>query len=468
MKTHAFPIQFAKEAILREQFTTAIEVLKPLSQNKANPEAQFLHAYLHFWDDDLTRLDAIQQLETLAENGHAESNYILVLCPDLEAGYQFTLPENPKQFDYLQRAVDLGSIYALTDLVECHLTGIIENGDLYALRQQLLEAFEAIPSRKRYPKMNFFLGKMLIEGIGGDVDIEKGLRISGSSMRNANQHYVFTAVDFAIETLLKLKDSFPHSEEIANSLLEERDKLLPDYKPFWLSYLQDYCRRTLIYDLHDISFDAYCDFVFDHFANLHHDFKSKTWADYAEAHFDPTQLLHFYTELFQDPSFLLERYTSDQIIQGLDMGKGGIRGRYDWTIGCAMSHPDTTADDIIACCRAMVGLFKHLFFRGAGLYDIGFMWWDIGYGGCGHETIRDRKSKYSDEDRIRVIHSSLLTMIDVLNMNSYYAQRAAIHGLGHFGSDESKAVLQQYLDDNPDLPASLREYALSAIKGEIM
>lgn len=465
MKTHAFPIQFAKEAILREQYTTALDVLKPLSRPQVNLEAQFLHAYLHFWDDNLSRLEAIQQLERIAEQGHAEANYILAICPDLEAGYQFTLPTNAKQLDYLQRAVDAGSIYALADLAECHLTGIIENGDLQELRTRLLDAFELMPSAKRYPKMCFYLGKMLIEGLGGNVEIENGLRNLYRPQRQSNRKYVLEAINLGIKTLVDLGDELPNSTEILADFKKNRDELSPISKPSWLSYLHDYSRRTLAYDLLDADFDTYCDFIFDHYVNLPHDFKAKRWDDYAEVIFDPTQLLHFYTELFQAPSILAERYTTDQIIQGMDMT--GIRGWQDWTIGCVMWHPDTTADDVVACRRAMVGLFKHLF-NLPGLSDVGFMWWDIGYGVCSHTTVKTNEPKYNAKDRKRVIQSSLLTMTDVLNMKSYDAQRAAIHGLGHFGSDESKAVLKQYLDDNPDLSESLREYALDAIKGRIM
>lgn len=463
MKTHAFPIQFAKEAILQEQYTTALEVLKPLSEEQTNLEAQFLRAYLHFWDDKLTRPQAIQQLERIAEKGHAEANYILAVCPNLEAGYQFSLPTNAKQLNYLQRAVDAGSIYALTDLAECHLTGIIEDGDLRDLRTRLLDAFEMMSSKKKYPKLCFYLGKMLVQGLGGNVDIEKGLKTLAYCLNTQTQFYVLEGINLAINTLLATTGLSPKLKGALDLFIEKRDDLSPNYKPLWLSYLHDYCRRTLAYDLHGADFGSYCDFVFDHFVNLPNDFKTKKWDDYAEVSFDPVHLLHFYTELFQAPAVLLERYTIDQIIQGLEMG--GIRGWQDWTIGCVMWHPDTTADDVIACRRAMVGLFKHLFNK-PGLLDVGFMWWDIGYGVCSDRT-KVEISKYDDEDRKRVIQSSFLTMTEVLHMKSYYAQKAAIHGLGHFGSDESKAVLRQYLDDNPDLPASLREYALDAIEGRI-
>lgn len=466
MKTHAFPIQFAKEAILREQYTTALDVLKPLSRPQANLEAQFLHAYLHFWDDNLSRLEAIQQLERIAEQGHAEANYILAICPDLEAGYQFTLPTNAKQFDYLQRAVDAGSIYALADLAECHLTGIIENGDLQDLRTRLLKAFEMMSDRKRYPKLRFYLGKMLIEGLGGAVEIEKGIRTSGGYTKNENQHYVLESINLAIETLVNLDGAFPNSDGILTNFKKNRDNLSPISQPLWLSYLHDYCRRTLAYDLRDADFDTYCDFVFDHYVNLRHDFKTKRWDYYAEVTFDAQKLLHFYIELFHNSLSLQKRYSINQIVQGF--GSKGIRGWNDWTVGCVMAHPDTVVDDVVTCIQSMGRLFEDLF-RRTDFLSTGFMWWDIGYGSCGYDGIgRQKPREYSEEDIKRINQKNFLVMVEVLNMDSLHCQKAAIHGLGHSKHYEKELVLLEYLDTNPDLPASLREYALDAIKGRIM
>lgn len=466
MNTHAFPIQFAKEAILREQYTIALEVLTPLSQKQTNLEAQFLHAYLHFWDDKLTRLEAIQQLERIAEQGHAEANYILAVCPNLEAGYQFSLPDNPTQLNYLQRAVDAGSIYALTDLAECHLTGIIEDGDLQDLRTRLLEAFETMPSRKKYSKLRFYLGKMLLQGLGGEPEIEKGLRTAGSWGRNDNQPYVLEGINLVIKTLSDVADEFPNSEEIANGFKKERDKFIPTSQPLWLSYLHDYCRRTLIYNLLDADFDAYCDFVFDHFVNLPNDSKAKRWDDYADVIFDPTQLLHFYIELFHNSLSLRKRYSVNQIVQGF--GSKGIRGWRDWTVGCVMAHPDTVVDDVVACIQSMSRLFEDLF-RRTDFLSTGFMWWDIGYGSCGYDGVgRQKPREYSEEDIKRINRANFMVMLEVLNMDSLHCQKAAIHGLGHSKHYEKELVLLEYLDANPDLPASLREYTLEAIKGRIM
>ena len=124
MKTHAFPIQLAKESILLEKYTDAIALIKPLSKAQADVDAQFLHAYLHFWDDDLSRQVAIQKLKQLAEADHPEANYILAVCPDLIPAYDFVLPQTEQQQYYLQRAADLGSAAGITDLAQCYLEGI--------------------------------------------------------------------------------------------------------------------------------------------------------------------------------------------------------------------------------------------------------------------------------------------------------------------------------------------------------
>lgn len=62
------------------------------------------------------------------------------------------------------------------------------------------------------------------------------------------------------------------------------------------------------------------------------------------------------------------------------------------------------------------------------------------------------------------------TLARILATPSIACQQSALHGLGHLvdyaglGSN----VIQQYLDEHPDLRSDLREYALNALVGRVM
>ena len=62
------------------------------------------------------------------------------------------------------------------------------------------------------------------------------------------------------------------------------------------------------------------------------------------------------------------------------------------------------------------------------------------------------------------------TLARILAIPSVACQQSALHGLGYLmdyaglGSN----VIQQYLDEHPDLREDLREYALNALVGRVM
>lgn len=463
MKTHAFPIQLAKEALLLGRYPEALGLLKPLSETDL--EAQFLHAYLYFWDDTLSRQQALVKLQNLAEQNHAEALYLLAACPDLIPPYQFRLPQTEQAHAYLLKAAELGSDAARTDLAQCYLEGVGVEKNVEKAYTLLIAAFEE--SKKRfvfYPKMCLLLSEMRLKGWGCRRNLNQRMRFLAYST-NASDY--FTEADLAKARTLFPRKRLSDSKDTSEWYIQGFDKIEEDLQKknqnHWQSFLHYYCCKSLVYDLRDASFDAYCDFIFDHFPLLHRDREVFRWDKQAKVIFKSSQLVHFYTQLFTDPAFLHKRYSEDQIKQAL--GYNGIRGSKSWTIGCAMFSEDVTTDETEACIRSTYGLFGGLF-NHAGYTEIGFMWWDIGYGGCERPRKYDPNYKPpSKEDLQRLNQAEFETIVRVLNSkSSYEAQHAAIHGLGHRSHPDKIKTLEQYLEDHPNIPAWLREYALYAIE----
>lgn len=459
MKTHAFPLQLAKEAILLGKYTEAINILKPLSNSQSNLDAQFLHAFLHFFDDDLNRLDAIDLLREAADKGHKEANYVLAACPNLTPGYTFELPQNNEQLQYLQKAADSGSNAAMTDLAECYLIGVLV-AENCAQAGDLLDSIDF--KAPVYPKTYLLLAKSKLE----QHNLTEAVKLLRASTYHFIDRYVAIVAELDLQTIEKLQNDEPTKDfqRDIEAFEEMLTQLSEKSRPQWESYLHHYCQSTFEYDLRDANFDAFCDFIFDHHPQSWRNRDKFRWSQHAKVMFHANEIVRFYTELFQNPGFLQERYSDEQIIQGFDMN--GMRGSAHWTIGCVMWHESTTVEEAEACIHAMYDLFVHLFSK-AVFIEVGFMWWDIGYGACGHSSLKNMLREATEEEKHRLRQATFDTQVRVLKLKGYENQKAAIHGLGHSSHPDKEKVLRNYLDENPDLPAWLRDYAIGAIEGTL-
>ncbi|MEM6281455.1 MAG: hypothetical protein AAF787_04605, partial [Chloroflexota bacterium] len=232
----------------------------------------------------------------------------------------------------------------------------------------------------------------------------------------------------------------------------------------WNTYLREYCQNHLKYDLHDADFDALADFVFDHFPIRRGDHDSFRWNRNARVVFDPGQMIRFYTKMFTDPAFLIERYGKDQIREGFEMD--GIRGWADWTISCLIIREETTLDEAEAVIRSMYGLFEHLFSK-PDYESIGYMWWDIGYGECGRSweyENRIKRREMTKADWKRLSQATFETQVRVLNMKNRSCQEAAIHAFWHSRHPDKAQVIQKWLDENPDIHEIPRIRAIAAME----
>jgi hypothetical protein len=199
-------------------------------------------------------------------------------------------------------------------------------------------------------------------------------------------------------------------------------------------------------DLDALNFEEFVGFVFDHPTRGPRWYFSKRWRCYGT----PERVLEQMTRLFQEPGFLLSRYTKGQLHQGF------------WYIGSLirdMLWDDETDEEIDwphreACILAMVSLEEKLFAT-EPLDDTCFMWWDF-------------FRYFGDEPQAQVIEAMLIALERTLALPFKSCQESALHGLGHTDHPRKAAVIAAYLNANPDLPEWLRDYAKDAMAGNVL
>ncbi|KAB2857356.1 MAG: hypothetical protein F9K46_13050 [Anaerolineae bacterium] len=209
----------------------------------------------------------------------------------------------------------------------------------------------------------------------------------------------------------------------------------------------------------EFSFDEWVQYIFDNPGG------DDSW----RFHLDPPLVsdsvqLDYLTRLFENASSVLTPYSDAQVNNGL------------WFIGgSALGIVEVLFDEGLAwgrreqCIRAMYGLYADIFAKrcsphlshldepGANpLNSICYMWWDLlpilwyeaPFYPVGFEVMRD-----------------------TLQLDSIACQEGALHGLGHlafYREDEVAAVIDQFLEQHPNIRPELRTYALAARSGCIL
>ncbi len=464
MKKYAFSYQLAQEAVFLARYADAVHLLKPLSA-AGDRNAQFLHSYLHFWDDDLPQTAAVDLMHAAADAGHIEANYVLAVCPDLHPGYAFSLPTTEKRLTRLRFAAAQGSADAQTDLAQCYLEGVVVTQDAKHARELLQEAYQQAHSPYYIPKTCLLLARLLLDGIGGEQAIDDGLTALWRCQFRYGDPLAAEAVSLFIEIaeqgLYRVDtENFSHN---LPELRSELSNIRATHLAHWQRYIERYCRINLYYDLQKATFDEFIGFVFEHFHRSLEESHVPNWTQEAKVDFDARGLLRYYTQLFREPAFLRDRYTPAEIERGL--GMAGIRGWGNWTLGCVLSNADNTQDEAEACIRAMYDLFAKLFAQGS-LGDVSYMWWDVGYGAC--RSPFPARREIDEADHVRLDQATFETMVRVLQLESTVCQSAAIHGLGHSFHPDKEKVLRQFLSDHPDLSDGDRDFVMRAIAGKIL
>jgi hypothetical protein len=212
-------------------------------------------------------------------------------------------------------------------------------------------------------------------------------------------------------------------------------------------------------DLTNVTFDDFVAFLFDHdIPPESEEYDPRFW--HVEVEFYAENIAAYYVQMFEQPEFLLTRFTKAQLEEGF------------WTIqasnfNCSVSRIIEDSDLPLSvreeCIRSMADLFKRLF--ATEPFDTSVqMWWDsLCYGWhCGN-----RQRERGGED-LELQNVYFETLTKVLEIDSWICQGAALHGFGHLHHPQTKELIERFVDEHPNLTPEQKAYALVSAKFEVM
>jgi hypothetical protein len=197
-------------------------------------------------------------------------------------------------------------------------------------------------------------------------------------------------------------------------------------------------------NLNQASFDGWVRFVFDRPVT------SPAWFmnDDCDWEIDYELLIRYSTRLFQNPAFLFERYSLEQIGRGF---------RFIPIVGelvFAVWDVDVPLSLRQKCIHSMVNLFESVFMKNS-LGDVAFMWWDS-FG------------SFDDEPEWEMVEAILGALSRVIRMESSVCWGSALHGLGHLDHPGKVALINDFLQTHPDIHPDTKNYALAAVEGRVL
>ncbi len=209
--------------------------------------------------------------------------------------------------------------------------------------------------------------------------------------------------------------------------------------------------QDALYDITEASFDEFVDFLFTHQAY------EGIW-EHDPVNFDPIKCIQFYVQLFNEPAFLFQRFTPEQ----LEKGFWAIQNcNLEISAGHLIATKEIPLDLRLDFIRANYNLYKH-FFAIDALEHSASMWWD--------SVILDYRldSSLAAEEDTTIQNTIFETLSHILNLDSLCCRGAALHGLGHLRHPKTTDLIHNYLDTHPELDEGIRGYALTCITGHIM
>jgi hypothetical protein len=221
--------------------------------------------------------------------------------------------------------------------------------------------------------------------------------------------------------------------------------------------------------LHDLTFEAWLMFVFDHPVDesrleWYWDLDADWWGG------PPAVTVEYLTRAFEDPESAFKPYTDSQLKQGLwylassacsDHMLALMDAAVSWPARerCLLSFQSLYRDCFARRCTPHL---SHLDEPGAGaLNAVCYMWWDI----------LPVAGQPADPARENLDRTILRVMEAGLQLDSIACQESALHGLGHwhlYYSQPVDAIIQGFLRRNRALPENLQQYALSALSGCVL
>lgn len=212
-------------------------------------------------------------------------------------------------------------------------------------------------------------------------------------------------------------------------------------------------------DLTNSSFDDFVAFLFDREVSLESEGRDY-WYWHMEVEFDAKKICAYYVQLFRQPEFLLSRFTKPQLEEGF----WAIQGpNLDCSVSRIIDDSDLPLLVREGCIRSMEDLFKHLF-AAEPLDSSVQMWWDSL---CYDWHCGNRNRERGGED-LELQDMFFQTLAEVLAIDSWICQGAALHGLGHLRHPLTKGLIERFIDEHASLTQEQKAYALAASRFEVM
>lgn len=212
-------------------------------------------------------------------------------------------------------------------------------------------------------------------------------------------------------------------------------------------------------DISRYSYGEFVSFIFDRTPRPREG-KYHPWYFDVEVTYDAARVCEFYTRLFRDPDFLLEKYSKLQLEDGFWAIHGSA---FDCSAFFIMWNEELPFSARSECVRSMSRLFLRLFTK-VTLETSVNMWWDS----LCYEWECENKDRNRGGEDLQMQDVLFEVLSGLLQSDSEACQDAALHGLGHLHHPETQKLIDAYLAEHPSLSKEAKGYALAAARFEIM
>lgn len=213
-------------------------------------------------------------------------------------------------------------------------------------------------------------------------------------------------------------------------------------------------------DLRQFSFDEFIGFLFEREIPPKSE-KWDPWYWHVSVLFDPERTCSYYIRLFNEPAFLIEKFSKAQLEEGFWAIPS--HGFLECSVADLIWNSDLPFTAREECVRSMFYLYRD-FFAAEPLETAGGMWWDSLCWHLWHQGEKDRQRGGEDLSMQDVMFE---TLVQILALDSENCQCAALHGLGHLHHPETESAIEDYINCHPSLSDEAGAYALAAARFKV-
>jgi hypothetical protein len=208
-------------------------------------------------------------------------------------------------------------------------------------------------------------------------------------------------------------------------------------------------------DLRNISFNEFVSLVFQRDAPVE---PNEIGPPFDEV--DAEKLCAYYVQLFQQPEFLISRFTKKQLEEGFWAIMGHTQ---EWSAGKLIDDSDAPLASRKDLIESMAVPFERLFIKEP--FDTSVhMWWDSL---CYDWHSGNRKRDNGGED-LELQDIFFHTLVKILALDSWICQGAALHGLGHLHHPDTAEAVRRFLGEHPNLTTEHKAYADAAARFNVL